>query len=82
MLFFSLPRSAFRVQNVPLFTISFHVLLSVCPFCKYPPPLFPLDVGPMLPLTAHFASVLLSPSLLTLQSFLIVKVLLPHSHLA
>lgn len=44
----------------------------VCPFCKYLPPLLPLDI-----LIACFVSVFL-----TLQSSLIVKVLLPHSHLA
>lgn len=64
-------------KNFPLFTLCLIFNLLVCPFCKYLPTLLPVDI-----LTIHFASVFLSPTLLTLQSFLIVKVLLPHSHLA
>lgn len=71
------------VQQTSLFLlVSSDFLPLVCPFCKYPLPLLPIDKVPILLLTAHYASVFLSPALLTLQSFLIVKVLLPHSHLA
>lgn len=59
------------------FCLSFHLLPPVCPFCKYPSSIL---IVPVVLLTAHCASVFLSPTLLTLQSFLIVKVLLPHFH--
>lgn len=72
----------FCIIFTPHFTVSFHLPPSVCPFCKYPLPLLPVEMTPVFLLTAVCASVFLFPALLTLQSFLIAKVLPPHSHLA
>lgn len=84
VVFFSFSLSWFTPFHVNKFHTlpSFNLLLPVCPFCKYSIPLLPVDIVPMLLLTSHSASVFLSPALLPLQSFLTVKVLLPHSHLA
>lgn len=78
-LFLLLP--SVSVNNCFPFDCSFPFPLLVCPFCKYPLPLLPVHTITVFLITVHYASVFLSPTL-TLQSFLIAKVLLPLSHLA